>query len=358
MRHAQSLQTWENGCSRRRARLLLIAMIGTLMWHPEPACAVIQFQKVFLSEYIEEHPDEEFAKFAKRKARCYVCHQGKGNKHNNVYGEQLARLLDHKEDKKNDAKITAALRKVGELPLDPSDPKSETFAQRIAASKLPAGELEDLKKPWGVPLFDGKSLAGWMGATDAYEVREGVLTSVPGQSGNLYTESEHADFVLLFEFRLTPGANNGIGIRTPSKGDAAYMGIELQVLDNTAEKYADLKPYQFHGSAYGIAPAERGHLKPVGEWNSQEIRCEGSKIEVVLNKHVILDIDLDEVAPNGKAIDGKEHAGLSRKTGHIGLLGHGDVVEYRKFEIQDLSPEKKLGSSMAEEKKFKGERTE
>ena len=61
---------------------------------------------------------------------------------------------------------------------------------------------------------------------------------------------------------LTPGANNGLGIRTPLEGDAAYGGMELQILDNEAPIYKDLEIYQYHGSVYGVIPAKRGFLKP------------------------------------------------------------------------------------------------
>ena len=325
---------------RRHSRYLLIALIWSLMWLPNPVSAVVQFQKAFIAEHLDRHPDQAFAKFAKRKARCHICHQGKGNKHNNVYGTQLAKLLDHKKDKKDTAKIVVAIRKVAKLPFDPSDKAGETFADRIAASQLPGGILDELKKQpqlTAVNLFDGKTLDGWIGSTDAYEVRDGLLASLPGKSGNLYTKEEYSDFVLRFEFRLTPGANNGIGIRTPLQGDAAYVGIELQVLDNSAEMYADLKPYQFHGSAYGIAAARRGHLKTVGEWNSQEVRCSARQITVILNGETILDTNLDEAAHGRKTLDGQAHPGRVRRTGHIGLLGHGSVVEYRSLKIQDFA---------------------
>ena len=330
----------ERCCGVDALRLLAICIVVVLVWLPKPASAVIQFQKVFVSEYLDEHPDEEYAKFAKRKARCHICHQGKGGKHNNIYGAHLAKLLDHKKDKKDLEKITAALKQVAKLPYDSEARQGETFEDRILASKLPAGELVDLKKqPVSIvrDLFDGKSLQGWVGSKESYEARDGVLASRPGKSGNLYTEAEYSDFVFKFEFRLTPGANNGIGIRAPLQGDAAYVGIELQVLDNTAEEYAELKPYQFHGSAYGIAPAKRGHLKPVGEWNEQEIQCVGRKVTVVLNGATILDIDLDEAAPENKTLDGADHSGLKRSAGHIGLLGHGRIVEFRNLRIQDLA---------------------
>jgi hypothetical protein len=130
----------------------------------------------------------------------------------------------------------------------------------------------------------------------------------PAKSGgNLFTEKEYSDFIFRFEFKLTPGANNGLGIRTPMQGDAAYVGYELQILDNTAEVYANLQPYQYHGSVYGIIPALRGYLKPVGQWNSQEVYLKGDDIRITLNGTVILEGNLKEASKKGTA-DGKDMA--------------------------------------------------
>lgn len=187
-------------------------------------------------------------------------------------------------------------------------------------------------------LFDGKTLAGWAGAKDAYKVEDGAIVCVQGTAGNLLTEKEFSDFVVRFEFKLTAGANNGLGIRCPmlAKGNLHIDGIELQILDNTAEKYKTLKPYQFHGSVYGIQPAKREFLKPLGEWNTQEVTVQGRKIKVVLNGETITDCDLDEATKNG-TMDGVEHPGLNRTSGHLGFLGHGDRVDFRNIRIKDLS---------------------
>jgi hypothetical protein len=187
-----------------------------------------------------------------------------------------------------------------------------------------------------VSLFNGKDLTGWTGNTQGYAVEEGTIVVRPDQGGgNLYTKKEYADFIFRFEFKLTPGANNGLGIRAPLEGDAAYVGYELQILDNTAEKYENLQPYQYHGSVYGMIPAKRGHLKPVGEWNSQEVWVKGNDIRITLNGTVIVDGNLKE-ASDGGTMDGKEHPGLLRTTGHIGFLGHGSVLWFRNIRIKEL----------------------
>jgi len=187
-------------------------------------------------------------------------------------------------------------------------------------------------------LFDGTDLSKWLGNKKSYIVDNGTILVNPQAGkggGNLYTSKEYSDFIFKFEFQLTPGANNGLGIHMPPEGDAAYQGKELQILDNTAEKYADLKPYQYHGSVYGIIPAKRGYLKPVGEWNYQEVTVKGSKISIKLNGVVIVDGDMIEASKNG-TMDGKEHPGLKRNKGHIGFLGHGDILRFRNIRIKDL----------------------
>ncbi len=187
-----------------------------------------------------------------------------------------------------------------------------------------------------VSLFDGKSLAGWVGSTDGYAVEDGSLVCIPEKGGNLFTKDEYADFHIQFDFKLTPGANNGLGIRCPLvQGTASYNGTELQILDDTAEKYASLQPYQYHGSVYGVVPAKRGHLKPVGEWNRQEVIAKGNHIKVILNGETIVDADLVK-ASTPATIDGKDHPGLKRTSGHIGFLGHGDRVEFRHIKIKKL----------------------
>jgi hypothetical protein len=192
------------------------------------------------------------------------------------------------------------------------------------------------------PLFDGSSMFNWTGNTTDYVPVNGELVVDPkrGGKGNLYTKKEYGDFHMKFEFQLTPGANNGLGIRTPLEGDAAYVGMELQILDNTSPMYAKLQPYQYHGSVYGIIPAKQGFLKPVGEWNEEEVIAEGNHITVILNGEVITDGDIVQAIKDGTP-DHKEHPGLLNKTGHIGFLGHGSPLKFRNLRIKEITKKKK-----------------
>lgn len=187
------------------------------------------------------------------------------------------------------------------------------------------------------PLFNGKTLDNWVGNKTDYVVEGNTIALYPGEKshGNLYTEKEYGDFIMRFEFQLTPGANNGLGIHAPLEGDAAYVGKELQILDNTSPQYAQLQPYQYHGSVYGILAAKRDFLRPVGEWNEQEVYVKGDHIRVTLNGTVIVDGDLKKATANGTP-DHRDHPGLQRHSGHIGFLGHGSVVRFRNLRINEL----------------------
>lgn len=203
--------------------------------------------------------------------------------------------------------------------------------QIIALSAFAIGIASAEQKLKMRSLFNGKDLTGWKG--EGYIVEDGAISCTP-KGRNLMTEETFSNYSLEFEFLLTPGANNGLGIHYPGTGDGAYTGMEIQVLDNTAEKYKDLKEYQFHGSIYTLAPAKKSGLKPVGEWNHQQVIVNGSQVKVVLNGETILDVSLDELSKKDP-----KHEGVKRRAGHIAWLGHGDKVSYRNIKIREIAPE-------------------
>ncbi len=189
-------------------------------------------------------------------------------------------------------------------------------------------------------LFDGTNMHEWTGNTVDYTLEDGCISMIPSKSygGNLYTKNEYGNFVYRFEFQLTPGANNGVGIRTPMEGDAAYVGMEIQILDCEHPIYKNITPLQHHGSVYGIIPAKADHhdaFKPAGEWNYEEIVADGDNIKVTVNGVVIMEGNIREATKNGTA-DHKKHPGLFNKKGHIGFLGHGSPVKFRNIRIKEL----------------------
>ncbi len=220
-------------------------------------------------------------------------------------------------------------------PIELQTHGKEISWRHIFVRDIPAAEATKIlrEKTSGKfkPLFNGKDLSGWKGSVENYEVVDGAIQCRAGKGGTLYTEEKFKDFIARLEFQLPPGGNNGLAIRYPGTGDPAYTGMcELQVLDNEADKYKKLDPRQYHGSAYGMAAAHRGFLRPTGEWNYQVVKVQGSKIEVELNGTRILSTDLSEIK---EYMANSPHPGKDLPEGYFGFAGHGDPVRFRNVEI-------------------------
>jgi hypothetical protein len=226
-------------------------------------------------------------------------------------------------------------------------PAAHSHVASTPAAEEPHASSEATAQPFAepgfTPIFNGKDLDDWEYGTAkntekkgvGYQIdpARGVVYSTVKDGGNLYTKKEYANFILRFQFKLTENANNGIGIRAPLDSDAAYHGMEIQVLDDSGSMYTHLLPGQYHGSIYKVFPAEREFQRPVGQWNEEEIMADGRHVRVILNSHVIVDANLDDVKDPATL---KAHPGLQNKTGHIGFLGHGALVEFRDLRIKEL----------------------
>jgi hypothetical protein len=183
-------------------------------------------------------------------------------------------------------------------------------------------------------VFNGKDFTGWAGPIDQYEVIDGAITCKPKKGGNVYTQAEYSDFVARVEYKLPPGGNNGLAIRYPGTGQPSSVAMcEVQILDDTAKQYEKLDPRQYNGSVYGMIPAHRGYLRPVGEWNFMEVTVKGPAIRVELNGTRIVDGDVSKVT---EFMGNKEHPGKDRRSGHFGFAGHNDPVAFRNIQIKKL----------------------
>jgi hypothetical protein len=234
-------------------------------------------------------------------------------------------------------------------PIDLQTHGSETRFRNVFVREIGAEEANKLLSQMDggdndfKPLLAGNDLSGWTGGADAYELADGELKVKKGTHGNLLTKDEYDNFVTRVEFKLPPGGNNGLAVRAPnSKGDAAYGAMEIQVLDDSPKYYPDLHDYQVCGSVYGLAPAKRGYLRPTGEWNYMEAVVDGDRVIVRLNGFTINDADLAKARQN--PLDGKEHPGAARKTGHFGFCGHTDPVVFRNVRIKRLNSTQTAGS--------------
>ncbi len=199
-------------------------------------------------------------------------------------------------------------------------------------------DLFEQKDEGFIYLFDGRTLDGWTEVHKfgpPYFVTNGVIASPPNAGNDLVTEKAFSDFILRMDFKLTPGANNGVGIRTPlENASLTYVGNEIQILDDDDAQYAHLEPGQYCGSLYKVFAAKRGALKKAGEWNHYEITVLGRHFKIDLNGQTIVDGNINDVTDPETL---RRHPGLLRDRGHIALLGHTSYVEFRNIRIKELS---------------------
>lgn len=203
-----------------------------------------------------------------------------------------------------------------------------------------------------VSIFNGRDLIGWTGATNLFyaENCELVFKEGPHNFGNLFHARTYTNFVARFEFKLVPNGNNGFAVRAGREcvdggaliggndilKDAAYNGMEIQVLDDSGDKKQNLKAWQYHGSIYGVCASQRGALRPVGEWNEEVVTVDGEDVTVVVNGRTILAANVKDLPTDGSTPDGKPHPGLHNPSGYIGFLGHTMPVRFRNIAIKEL----------------------
>ncbi len=182
------------------------------------------------------------------------------------------------------------------------------------------------------PLFNGRDLTGWTavaGPIESWTVADGVLSCSGAGGGWLSTKDEFDNFEFALEFRVTPGGNSGVFIRSPHEKQGHIAGMEIQILDDEAPQYAKLKSYQYCGGLYlEVAPSKRVS-KPAGEWQSMQIKCDRQQVQVTLNGTQIIDADLTKLADHAV-----QHPGIKRTTGYIGLQNHGTRVDFRNVRVK------------------------
>jgi hypothetical protein len=199
----------------------------------------------------------------------------------------------------------------------------------------PADKEKDVPEGF-TPLFDGKDLDGWKvfdGKKDAWGVEDGMIVTKSGGGGWLLTDKEYGDFEVRVDFKMSEGGNSGVALRAPLKGNVSYSGMEIQLLDDVWHKknLKDLKPVQYTGAIYGVVAPSKDALKPVGEWNTIDITAKGRHITIVLNGVKTVDANLDDYKESEK-----EHPGLKREKGHLGLQSHSNRVEFRNVYVKEL----------------------
>ena len=182
-------------------------------------------------------------------------------------------------------------------------------------------------------LFNGKDLTGWKATGDMkkWGAENGVIFCSGGGGGWLMTEKEFGDFELRLEYKLPKGGNSGVGIRSPLKGDPAYVGMEIQLIDDEGWP-GKLQSWQHTGSIYNVVPSKETKNKPIGEWNQLKIVAKGRQVTIIQNGATLVDANLDDYVKE----HAKKHPGILRKDGHIGFQSYNLRVEFRNIFLKAL----------------------
>lgn len=195
-----------------------------------------------------------------------------------------------------------------------------------------------------VPLFDGRSLAGWktislatgVQPTGSWYVRDGVLSNDRDRGENwLATEATYTDFVLRLEYRTGADTDSGIFFRSAAAGYPSFTGMEFEIKGNDV----GTAPTPRSTSAiYGAAAPLKVMNRPAGVWNQVEVTVRGRRVRAVWNGEPIHDVNLDD-----PAYANAQRGPLSARvpSGHIGFQAHlnGAPVEFRNVRIKVLQPE-------------------
>jgi len=195
------------------------------------------------------------------------------------------------------------------------------------------------------PLYNGKDLAGWHVKDELNHANvwhaDGEILRVrkapKGDGGWLTTDRPYGDFVLRLEWRIPKNGNSGVGLRYPAEGEPAHEGLEIQILDDASPDNAQRPPEELTGSLYVEEAPLRKADKPVGEWNTMEITCQGSALIVVTNGVETQHLDLDKLT----VLHGhhRQYKPVSQRAhqGFLGLQGdRGEEVEFRNIMIKEL----------------------
>jgi hypothetical protein len=234
-----------------------------------------------------------------------------------------------------------------------------TFAFLLSALELisPPPHAQKVKIPrnnqtskWEI-LFDGKSMEKWRAKSDdsfpttGWKVEDGLLF-LDGQGGDIITKEKYSDFELVFDFKLTKGANSGIKyfvdtLVNEDDGSILVNGPEYQIIDDI--NHPEVKEHSdgliSTASAYLLYAPKSKKLNPAGRWNTGKIIAKGDRVEHWLNGVQVLNYrrgskDFLERKAQTKFKNEKNYGELD--SGHILLTDHHDKVYFRNIKIRIL----------------------
>jgi len=240
--------------------------------------------------------------------------------------------------------------------------KPKPFPADVYVVDYVSNRLTDYEKKNGWRLlFDGKTNAGWVGATSnifptkpgGWVVRDGTMTILGSKGGeaanvgDIVTKEQFSAFDLSFDFKMSPGANSGVKyfvtLQEDTHGQSA-IGLEYQVLDDKVHPDAKLgrDGDRTLASLYDLIPAKKQDrfIHPIGAWNTGRIIVyPNNHVEHYLNGVKVLEYErgskeFEDLVKISKYKIWKNFG--EAKQGHILLQDHGFEVNYKNVKIKEL----------------------
>ena len=270
------------------------------------------------------------------------------------------------------AAIIAIFMLIAACRADPADSAtaagpSARAESPAAASAMPPNRLSAAEEEAGWRLlFDGATFAGWRGlGRDGipgghWVIDDGTIRKVasgevptaadgqPLEGGDIMTVESFENFELVFEWKVSPGANSGIkynvseAMSTAAEPRYAALGFEYQILDDELHPDAQNGPNRMAAAMYDLIGPASAQLRPVGEFNEARLVFAGGRGEHWLNGVKVVEFDLasDDFAARLAASKYAPIEGFADpRTGHIVLQDHGDDVWFRNIKIRELHGE-------------------
>jgi hypothetical protein len=189
-------------------------------------------------------------------------------------------------------------------------------------------------------LFNGHDLAGWKTNTGAPIadglVKDGAFNTYKCGGYLLIYDKPMGDFVLSCDVKMgQPECNSGVFLRVSDLQDPIQTGLEVQIYSEPGATVQDF------GAIYDLVAPKRNASKGGGEWDHLEIRCEGPKISVKVNRELVTEMDCDELDEPGKRADGSPHK-FNRaikdfaRSGYLGFQDHDHDVWIKNVKLLEL----------------------
>lgn len=143
-------------------------------------------------------------------------------------------------------------------------------------------------------IFNGQNLDGWIiqGMEKAGpKIEDGALKVGGWDYWAVITKKEYKNFVLRFDVMFEKKGNSGILFHTPKK-EIYKSCFEIQLADDEGKTEQNKWP----GAIFGHVAPTKNAFKPIGEWNSVEIKFETPKLWVTVNGEVVQDgVDISKI---------------------------------------------------------------